>query len=134
MLCLCLSACISDHSAYRVPGTDFDRDAVFFIVRNPQDERGLPNLIRAEMRDFGLVVSAGKEDKLPTDTGLVVRYAEQWYWDITWYLLEFRITVHQPTDDLLVASAHSYRTSLTRKSPSSVVAETMAQLLGEIDE
>ena len=133
-LCLGLSACTSDPSAYRVPGTDFDRDSVFFIVRNPEDERGLAILIQEEMRGNSFIVSVGKEDERPADAGLVVRYGAQWHWDITWYLLEFQITVHQPEGDLLVASAHSYRTSLARKTPPNVVRDTIGQLLGEIDE
>jgi hypothetical protein len=59
----------------------------------------------------------------------LVTYQDKWIWDITMYVLELTITVRDPKTDYPLASGNSMHTSLTRKSPTEMVAEVIDSIL-----
>lgn len=136
LLCLylSLSACATaDVSSYVVPGETLDESGSWFIVFAENDERALHEKLRQEMVSRGLTASTGFADRVPEGTTYLVEYGSQWQWDVTWYLLDLSVRVYEPETRLLIASAHSVRTSLARKSSEQVVAETLDKLLGKTE-
>ena len=58
-----------------------------------------------------------------------VTYHDRWMWDITMYLLELTVTLHDPRTNVGVASGNSFHTSLTRKTPQEMVDEVVDNIL-----
>lgn len=97
-------------------------------VKQLEGEDGsVRKLIVEKFRAAGFAVTtdpdpAGKPDALVT-------YHDRWMWDLTMYLLELTITLHDPRTDVAVASGNSFHTSLTRKSPKEMVDEVVDNIL-----
>lgn len=102
-----------------------------YVERSPQDERGLYIIIAEQLRKLGYTVSTGTASKPPGPADGVLSYQAKWQWDMTMYLLELRVTVRRPDTDVLLGSASSYHTSMTRKTPEDMVAEVLANLRGD---
>ncbi len=75
------------------------------------------------------VAADSKPDQVDTDA--VVTYQDKWMWDITMYMLELTIEVHDPRTDYIVATGVSYRTSLARTSPEEMVEEVIGEIFSE---
>lgn len=114
--------------SYIVPGTALDTDGDYYIIFSENDQRMLHEILRKGMIKRGLSATSGFEDRMPESTNYFVEYSSRWQWDITWYLLEFNLRIYNPRTKLLVASAYSLRTSLQRRTPEEIVAETLAEL------
>ncbi len=61
--------------------------------------------------------------------GAIVTYYDKWMWDLTMYLLELTITLHDTRSDVAVARGNSLHTSLTRKSAKEMVDEVVDNIL-----
>lgn len=129
ILSLILSACAAvDVSGYKVPGEDLKANGTFQIILPEGDDRGLSGIVANGLKARGLAL-AGEPKNERSGVDYKVQYGFQWQWDITWYLLNFDIRIYNAKTNLLVASAHSLRTSLVRKSPEEIVDETIEQII-----
>jgi hypothetical protein len=119
---LLLAGCFSAQSGgYVAPGSRLDPAARYFIVFTGSDEQALHEVIARELQARGVAATTGFEDKVPPGTDILVRYAGQWQWDITWYLLDVQLQFYRAGTDELVASGQAFRTSLARKAPDAMV-------------
>lgn len=67
-------------------------------------------------------------DTTAANADAVITYVDKWMWDITMYMIELTIQVRDPKTDFTLAVGNSYHTSLTRKSPTEMVDEVMANI------
>lgn len=124
-----LVSCVTvDVGGYVVPGEVLDREGEYYIVFYKEDQQALHELLRERMSAKGLSVASGFGDRMPEGTTYLVEYGGQWQWDVTWYLLNFSVRIYDPETKLLIASAHSMRTSLGRKKPEEIVTETLGKI------
>ena len=129
VLIILLSACATvDVGSYITPGTTLDVEDQYYIIFSGRDEQSLHQLLKTEIELRGYDVTSGFEDRIPEGTDYLIRYGGQWQWDVTWYLLNMDVKIYKPEPQLMVASAHSQRTSLVRKPASSMVKEVLDQL------
>lgn len=84
-------------------------------------------LIVERFRASGFAVTTDPEPAARPDA--VVTYRDRWMWDITMYMLELTITLHDPRNNVAVATGNSLHTSLTRKSPKEMVDEVIDNIL-----
>ncbi len=127
-----LSGCaINRASASVSPNVDLPHFKKFYVVRFVPDERGINNLIATELVKKGYQASTGLDIDAPKDVDAIVTYRDKWMWDITMYMLELKVFIRAPQTDQLLASATSYHTSLTRKTPEEMVAEALGNIFAE---
>lgn len=130
--CLLLAACAtSDVGSYTVPGESLSTSGRYYVIFSENDDRALHEMLRTAMIARGLDASSGFADRVPADATYIVEYGSQWQWDLTWYLLHLSVRIYEPNERLLIASAHSERTSLVRRPAEEVVAETLHALFHE---
>jgi hypothetical protein len=84
-------------------------------------------LIAEKFRSAGFSVTADPEP--PAQPDAMVTFADRWMWDITMYMLELTVTLREPKTNFPLATANSYHTSLSRKSPKEMVDEAVENLL-----
>ena len=107
------------------PGADLTTVKTAYVVKQPNDDRGINDLIAANLEKRGYVVVKGPELKTPYKGDVAVTYIDKWMWDITMYMLELTINVRDPQSGFPMAVGNSYHTSLTRKSPTEMVDEVL---------
>ena len=97
-------------------------------VKKLQDEDGsIQKLLVEKLRASGFAVTTDPD--LAGQPDAIVTYRDRWMWDITMYLLELTVTLHDPRTEVAVASGNSFHTSLTRKSPKEMVDEVVDNIL-----
>lgn len=124
LLCSCVTQLHSDVA----PGVDLSAVKTLYVVHLPQDERRVDKLIADRLNVMGLHATNGEQGAAPADVDAVVTYQDKWMWDITMYMIELNVQVRNPKTDIALASGHSLRTSLARKSPPEMVAEVLNDL------
>jgi hypothetical protein len=126
---LLTSGCaINRATALQTPGTDLSKVKVFYVVKSPEDERGIDKLIKDQLGKMGFTATSGTEMVPPHKADAVITYKDKWMWDITMYMLELTITLKNPTNNFPLAVGNSYHTSLTRKSPEEMVEEVLTNI------
>ena len=115
-------------SASLMPGADLSKVKTMYVVKAPEDGRGIDELIKTNLQKRGYQVTGGPALKPPYTADAVVTYIDKWYWDITMYLLQLTITVRDPSEFPL-ANGSSLHTSLTRKSPPEMVDEVLTNIV-----
>jgi hypothetical protein len=109
------------------PSADLGAIKVVHVVKTPDDDHDVNTLIAADLRSRGYSVTTSIDTDRQVDA--LVTYQDKWIWDITMYMLELTITVRDPKTDYPLASGNSMHTSLTRKSPTEMVAEVIDSIL-----
>ena len=103
--------------------TDLSQLKTFHVKKYAEDERGTDVVIKDKLEDFGFTVK-----ETSADVDAVVTYVDDWFWDITFYMLELTITLRDPATDFPLATGNSYHTSLTRKSQEGMVDEVLTNI------
>ena len=119
--------------ATRLDGQPLDpaaRNGVFYVERQPKDDRNLNNSIADELRKRGFQVTSGEASARPENTNYVVNYIDQWHWDIRMYLLELRIEIRD-SSAALAGYGRSKQTSLAAmgKSHVDIINRALDQML-----
>ncbi len=122
-----LGACASVESA-RAPDANVHKLKSFYVVRVPEDERGIEKLIAARLEKMGLAASSGDADKPAEPVDAIVTYQDRWMWDITMYMIKLSVQLHDPQSGAVIARAEATRPSLQRKSPQGMVEEVLGEL------
>jgi hypothetical protein len=121
-----LPGCASNRAtASLTPGTDLARISTLYVVKSPEDERDINELIKASLARRGYAATTGADRKPDTTADALVTYADKWFWDITMYMLELTIVLRDPATNFPLATGNSYHTSLARKSKEEMVEEVL---------
>jgi hypothetical protein len=124
---LLLSGCAINRSGATVdPGADLSKIKTIHVVRDPEDGRGIDQLIADRFNQMGYTATTGPSKVKDVDA--IATYVDKWMWDITMYMLELTIVVRDPVSDFPLASGNSLHTSLTRKSPKEMVEEVTTNI------
>jgi hypothetical protein len=124
------AGCAIDRATANVsPDADMGAAKSFYVVRHPEDTRGVEKLISANLAKRGYVATVGEPlSKAPAGTDAVVSYSDRWLWDMTMYMVELTIIVRNPDNNFPMATGNSYHTSLSRKSPPEMVDEVLTNI------
>jgi hypothetical protein len=106
-------------------GTDLNAIKKIYVERLPKDERGVEKLIAEHLTALGKTATSGEKANAPADVDAIITYQDKWMWDITMYMIELNVQLRNPKTEISLATGHSLRTSLVRKSPREMVAEVL---------
>ena len=120
-----LSGCAATVVSSVGPNTDLKSLKNFYVVRSPDDNRGVDTAIQLQLASMGLKATSGTDFSRPKDVDVIVTYKHNWVWDITWYLLDLIIQFRDPQTNVLIASGQSYRSSLVRREPAFMAKEVL---------
>jgi hypothetical protein len=103
--------CVSQSSLDGFPmASSVQRDgAVFYVEHQPQDERGLDQVVAMALRKHGL----NAVTDVAQTADFKVTYIDRWQWDMRMYLIDLRIDVREADTGVLIATGRSYQTSLS---------------------
>ena len=121
---LMLSACATNN-ATRAPDANLSKLKTFYVVRVPEDERGIEKLIAARLTAMGYQSASGDAPKPAAPVDGIVTYQDRWMWDITMYMIKLDIQIRDGTSGAILAKGEVMRPSLQRKSPEGMVEETL---------
>ena len=121
---LFLCGCATTDSS-KAPGADLKSLKTFYVVKLPADGRGIERLVADRLNMMGYQATSGISETPPSLVDAVVTYQDKWMWDITMYMLQLDIQIRDGKTNLVIASGHSMRPSLQRKSPSGMVEEVL---------
>ncbi|WP_438479911.1 hypothetical protein [Oleiharenicola lentus] len=123
-----LSGCITKLNSEISPGTDLAAINKVYVVRLEKDERGVEKLIADRLSLLGKQATSGERAGIPADVDAIVTYQDKWMWDITMYMIELYVQIRKPKTEIALATGHSMRTSLVRKSPPEMVDEVITDI------
>jgi len=121
---LMLSACATNN-ATKAPDANLGKLKTFYVVRVPEDERGIEKLIAARLTAMGYQSTTGDAPKPAALVDAIVTYQDRWMWDITMYMIKLDIQIRDGTSGAILAKGEVMRPSLQRKSPEGMVEETL---------
>ncbi|HEY4341496.1 MAG TPA: hypothetical protein VGM97_16240 [Steroidobacteraceae bacterium] len=119
-----LAACATANSS-RAPDADLHRLKTVYVVRVPEDERGIEKLISKRLVTLGFQCTSGDAPTPALPVDAIVTYEDRWMWDITMYMIKLSIQVHDGATGAILANGEVMRPSLQRKSPEGMVEETL---------
>ena len=122
------SGCVTQLKSNVVPGANLKGLKNIYVVRLPADERGVERLIADRLNTMGYHATAGEKSSVPNEAEAIVTYQDKWYWDITMYMIQLDVQIRQPKTEIAMATGHSLRTSLVRKSPAEMVDEVLTDI------
>jgi hypothetical protein len=128
LLFLLSTGCASSLTADKDPSVQLSKMDNIYVVRQPNDNRGVEKLIANHLNTLGKNATHGSNAEAPENTDAVVTYTDKWWWDITTYMLELNVELRDPRTNYVLARGHSYRTSLVRKSPEGMVEEVLGKI------
>ncbi|MFC4699971.1 hypothetical protein ACFO4O_07380 [Glaciecola siphonariae] len=114
--------------AQKANNVDLTALKTMYVEKLPADERGIEILIATELNKLGYQATYGPKFPADGDFDALVTYQDKWMWDITMYMLELNIQVKNPDTNFIMASGHSHRTSLVRKSKEEMVSEVVGEI------
>jgi hypothetical protein len=97
----------------------------FFVAVHANDDWNVGRMIANRLTAQGKRVSEGAIEERPDDAEVVVTYEDRRMWDITMYMLSLKVDFRDAHTNELLATAHSFRTSLYRRTPENVVNEVI---------
>jgi len=121
---LMLSACATNN-ATRAPDANLSKLKTFYVVRLPEDGRGIEKLIAARLTAMGYQSASGDATKPAAPVDGIVTYQDRWMWDITMYMIKLDIQIRDASSGAILAKGEVMRPSLQRKSPEGMVEETL---------
>jgi hypothetical protein len=121
---LMVSACATNN-ATRAPDVNLSKLKTFYVVRVPEDERGIEKLIAARLTKMGYQCTSGDAPKPAEPVDAIVTYQDRWMWDITMYMIKLDIQIHDGAAGAILAKGEVTRPSLQRKAPEGMVEETL---------
>ena len=116
------------------PSMDLSTVKSIYVRKFTPDGRGLEKVIEKKLNEFGFHATSGSTTNPGEHVDAIITYKDRWMWDITMYLLEIDISLHDPVSDYIFASGSSYRTSLARESPEMMIDEVLREIFaGTVD-
>ena len=128
LVLLLATGCSSTLEAKRMPGTDLSILKTFYVQKLAADERGIEQLIAQRLTHMGFTAVSGASETPSSPVDTIVTYQDKWMWDITMYMLDLSIQMRDAQSRMVLATGHSMRTSLIRKSPEGMVDEVLTEI------
>lgn len=128
-LALLMTGCASKVSSTAVPGASLKEKGKFYVVRFEPDKRNLNVIIADQLTLMGFNTATGEKSDMPDNIDTVVTYVDHWQWDMSNYMIKIDIQFRDGRDGALIMSGESYRTSLVRRSPTTMIKETLEEML-----
>ncbi|TRZ93706.1 hypothetical protein D4R78_07930 [bacterium] len=129
ILCLVAIAGCASLTAYYAPNRDLKNLGSMYVVHFPKDKRHLERIIADELTQRGYRATSGEEQDIPEGVNTLVTYIDHWTWDMSNYMLDIEIEFRNRQDKSLIASGKSYRPSLQRRGPDTMIKETLDKVL-----
>lgn len=129
LICLLIISGCASITAYTVPNSDLKKLGSMYVVNFPKDSRHLEGIIANELTSRGYQVIYGEEKDVPASVNILVTYIDHWTWDMSTYMKDITIELRNKNDKSLIASGKSFRPSLQRRSPKTMIKETLDKLL-----
>jgi len=123
-----LTGCIANLESRKPAGTDLSNLKTFYVQKPPEESRGVERMLADRLTRMGYVASYGI-DGPDTPVDAIITYKDDWWWDLSWYLLQLDIQIRDPQTKLILATGHSKRTSLVRKSSDEIVEDVLNETL-----
>lgn len=124
---LLATGCATVESA-KAPDADIQKLKSFYVVRLPEDERGIEKLVAARLSQMGYSANSGDAPTPAEPVDAIVTYQDRWMWDITMYMIKLSVQIHDPVSGAVIARAEAVRPSLERKSPEGMVEVVLGEL------
>ncbi len=121
------TACVSNLESKKTPGADLSSLKTFYVQRPAGEGRGVERLITDRLIQMGLVASYGS-DGPATPVDAIVTYKDQWWWDLSWYMIQLDVQIRDAQTTMILANGQSIRSSLVRKSSDEMVDEVLTEL------
>jgi hypothetical protein len=104
-----------------------------YVVVHGDRSTDMDALLQKEMLRHGFAVSVGPEGGTSGNAQLIVRYDDDWKWDLAMYLRSFDVMVYDPKTQVLLATG-SWKNSVFHGfySEDKVVAQVVDQTLSRI--
>ena len=129
---ICVTGCIQDLTGSIEPGENFSAVSTMHVYMNDGDrETDVATAVQEQLSERGYRVTAGLKSEAPPGTDCLVEAHDKWFWDITMYLIEFKVNFRRANDGRLLASGRSYRTSLIRKDADFMVNEVLTLIFDD---
>lgn len=112
------------------PNVDVKTLKTFYVRKLSADGRGMERLIADRLSKMGYTATSGTALHASQPVDAIVTYEDRWMWDITMYMLEMKIFLRDPSTEFVLASGHSFRTSLVRKPPEFMIEEALNKIFG----
>lgn len=122
------SGCISQQRSEYSPGVNLASLKKIYVVHLPADGRRIDRLLADRLSLMGHQATYGDKSQTPADAQAILTYQDKWMWDITMYMIELHVQIRDPKSEVALATGHSLRTSLVRKSPPAMVEEVLTDL------
>jgi hypothetical protein len=122
--------CMSASRGYRAPGLDTAKLHHVYVAHLPPDQRGVNDLITNALVRRGVHATTGPGQAVPADADALLEYEDKWQWDITMYMVELRVYLHDPKTGEMRAMGKVLHSSLERRSPEQMVAEVLDDIFG----
>jgi hypothetical protein len=120
-----LTGCITKLDSQLAPGANLAEVKTLYVVRLEKDGRGIEKLIADRLNLMGKSATSGERSAAPANVDAIVTYQDKWMWDLTMYMIELYVQIRAPKTEMALATGHSLRTSLARKSPPEMVEEVL---------
>ena len=99
---VCIAGCSTSSRVVVNPGSTLVARSAYVVLHGGNSE-DMDGHVQRELMAHGLTVKAGPERDDP-GTDLVVRYADNWRWDMTMYLRSLDIQIYDASTGTLMAS------------------------------
>ena len=110
------------------PNADLTSLKSFYVVKVPNDDEGIDQMITSELTGMGYQAESGLDAKPPTEVDAILKYNDRWAWDMTMYMIELTVDIVDPVNHVPLANGRSFRTSLARKKPLEMVKEVLTEV------
>ena len=107
---------------------DLSHFARIYVEHRLTDGRGVDQAIVSGLRHLGYNATFGPPIMMPRDTELIIRYEDEWNFDLTTYMISINLEVRGAKQDKLLAEARYYRPSITGDKPSDLIDRILAKL------
>jgi len=108
--------------------TDLSTIKTFYVKTFASDKFKVDKKIASTLNNLGFKATYGSADKPVEPVDAIITYEDRWMWDISMYMLEIDIKLHEPETNFIFASGRSFRTSLARKSAEYMIEEVFRDL------
>ncbi|MGB5964664.1 MAG: hypothetical protein WBG65_03920 [Sulfurimonadaceae bacterium] len=135
LLILNITGCsITSNEAKLIPYHDKVSMNKFYVVENSKDKENVASIISKNLQDKGYQATSGNEGSVPNDVDVIVTYEDRWMWDMSMYMIQLNIELRNSKNEFPIVAGETIRTSLSRKTPEEMVAETLIIMFEKLNQ
>ena len=129
---LLLTGCSHKHYGVTYPNHDINDLGKVFVECQTYEKMQFPLVcgdITDEIALLGYDVSKGKKEEITDETKVLVSYVDNWYWDMSMYMIRLEMKVREKATNELIAESVVERTSLIRKNTKEMAREVLSEMV-----